>query len=166
MKKYNDVLLALHSEDVPIYWRFRLTEKECEILKLEVEVYNDWIKVLFDGIAPLTSYADPADADQYYLAKRMIRTNHSYSDELNESGERFERPANKNFFEKTSYNFNVYIEGEPEYMDIADDPETGLGLELDIEPLSTLSDIIIGKLGEEFGLGYRILPFTSKLLNQ
>ena len=146
------VMLKFFEYDSSLFWRFQVTPKEYELLKREVDIYNNWIDMLYKGLAPLSSYSTPEDADQWYLASNMIARSNSYSGE-------FERPGNRGFYEDSSIEFVIYIEGE-------DSDEEEVVDEKSLEPIKTLINLIIQPLGEESGLGYRILPMFGKVIKR
>lgn len=129
----------------------------------EIALYNDWIGRLFDGTCPESAYSDPKDADQWYLARRMNRNNSSYSGE-------FERPGNRGFYEDIPYSFDIYMGDEDECLDLVEDINsvgvTTTNKNYEVDTFRSLKDIILGTLGEELGLGYRLLPITKRIIER
>ena len=141
--------LDFHDGYEYLSWRFSLTVKEYELLSKEFQIYDDWIISLFKGLAPLSSYSDQRDADEYYLARRMIRTDNSYAGQ-------FERPGGRSYYEDVPYHFSLCKMGDDDFQDEPPEPE----------PFRTLSNLITSPLGEEFGLGYRVLPMTARIIDR
>ena len=159
-------IIVLYSGDTPLVFTFCATDKERNLLSIEIKLYNDWIKQLFDGRCPESSYTNPEDADQYYLARRMIRRNNTYDGE-------FERPGNRGFFEKETYYFALYFGDESECIELVGDiakmgtiHESSSMKNYELDSLKSLSNIIVNTLGEEFGLGYRLFPVTKRIIDR
>lgn len=139
-----------------LFWPLSLTLKEYELFAKEVNYYNEWITNLFSGLAPLSCYEDERDADGYYLARRMIHSDNSYSGS-------FERPGLRSFYEEEPYHFSLYRSGEPEF----EEREDEISKKSDgSESLSTLTVLIVDPLGDEFGMGFRVLPMTARIINR
>jgi len=150
-----DVLLEFHDGDGPLTWRLSLTSKEYELLSKEVDYYNEWITNLFLGLAPLSCYEDKADADGYYLARRMIRSDNSYAGE-------FDRPGLRGYYEEEPYYFALWRSGEPEF----EEREEEIAEKGDApESFRTLTALITDPLGEEIGMGFRVLPMTARIID-
>lgn len=148
-------VLKFHQYDSNLYWIIDLTEKEKSVMEEEIDHYNKWIQLLYDGLAPLSSYENPEEANNLYLAHRMIHKNNSYNG-------LFERPGGRGYFEEHSESFSFYpakYDGD-NLLDEDGEEETG-----DDEVfLKELEKIIISPLSDEFGMGYRVLPMTSLLI--
>lgn len=154
-------LIVFHSPNIPLVYKFDATDIERNLLSDEIALYNDWIGRLFDGTCPESAYSDPKDADQWYLARRMNRNNDSYNGE-------FERPGNRGFYEVIPYDFDIYMGDEDECIELVEDINSVVAStkNYEVDTFRSLKSIILGKLGEEFGLGYRLFPIIKRIIER
>jgi len=142
------ILLAFREYDTEIYWQFNCNKLELTLFKDEVDQYNIWInKFLKTGKAPLSSYVNPDYADMLLIAR-----NRNYQ-------ELFGCPGNRGPYQigESTDNFRII------------DDDDFLAENLTIEPnTNELKNIITSPYTDsgEFGMGYRILPVTNKLIKR
>lgn len=150
------LLKFLEFDGNKVYWQFTLSEKEFELLSLEIEHYNSWIKLLTSGLAPLSSYEQPSAADDQYLVRNRKRY-----DSL------FPITGSRGFYEKPYYGFELIDTNSKDLDEWAEEAVTKYRSgKLQLEGKSSLSDLITKPLDycSEFTMGYRLLPMTRKLL--
>lgn len=157
METKSEYILKFHDYDSAIFWRLNLTPREFELLHQEVNRYNDWINTLYLGLAPLSSYADPTEADQLYLAHKMIRTDNSYAGE-------FQRPGGRGYYEPHNKSFSIYSAEYRSDQLLNEDYDEESGEE--DSTLKTIEEIITSPLSDEFGMGYRLLPMTARIIGK
>ncbi len=142
MDQKSEYVLKFYYHGENMYWIIELTHKEFQLLIEEVEHYNEWIKLLYKGLAPVSSYFNREDADQWYL-------------------------ANENYPERAFYQddhewFAIYpAEYEGKKLLNEDGSEEHGNHEFSLQ---TLQDIITSPLSDEFGMGYRLLPMTTRIV--
>jgi hypothetical protein len=154
------MLLVFHDvEGANIYWHLKPTQTDVDIrtaLQQEINEYNQWIENLSNGLAPLSAYSDPNEANQLYLAK------HSQHQRV------IERPGNRGVYERfeDSYYFSIthllppFDPEDEEDQDLLDQYDNG---DIKIEPVSTLIRILTDPYDayDVFSMGYRVLPMTD-----
>jgi hypothetical protein len=145
-----DYVLSFIDNGTACGWPLVLSVAEASALEIEVKHYNEWIKMLFAGLAPSSSYRDDDD-EQYYLAHAQKE----YGTLCSEDGP-FTRPSNRAYYENsTGFFFTL-----DKLTDVDDDS-------FENEPLRTLHDIITNPFGgEEFGMGYKLLPMTRHVIER
>lgn len=150
--QYND------PEGDTLYWKAKCSFDEFILLNSEINNYNHWIELLEDGLAPLSSYEDgEEDANNLMIAKDRKYQNV------------FSRPSNRGYYEQWGHSFSIYNLTAPDLGDdINDIIEELEENKIKNENISTLIEIITNKYSgyDSFGMGYRILPMTQKLLNE
>jgi hypothetical protein len=145
----HQVIVRFVDEDHVLYWKTSVTHKEENLLRKEVEEYVLAIERLMTGKAPGLSYQDPNDANRFLVAKDK-----SYH-------EIFQRPDNRAYYEDITRYFDLVRIDEPS--DEADEYHEGL---YEQSQPRDLVDILINPYsGEEFSLGYRVLPLTQSLID-
>ncbi len=167
------VILLFHEPENVLYWTFEGTAKELQLFAREVIQYNKWIdEYLLEGLAPLSSYhpQEQDDPDQIMFAQSR------------DYQEIFGRPGGRVYYElreNGGISFDLlYVDDPTKRLDGDDDPfredwsggllEEYHSRRLPLEPVSTLRDIIVQplSLSAEFGLGYRLLPITQRLIER
>ena len=140
--KMKPTLIVFNDEDTTLVYKFDATDKERDLLEYEIEIYNDWTGRLFDGTCPESSYANPDDAEQWYLARRMIRNNNTYAGE-------FKRPGNRGFYEGSPYHFEIYRGDEDECIQLVGSISdvTASTDKYQVDSFNSLKSMILGKLG-------------------
>lgn len=147
------IILQFRDDDTSIRWRFQGTEREYELMKYEVGLYNGWIALLISGEAPASSYANEYDADAILIAR-----NRKYQ-------QLFDRPENRGYYERISMEFNVKMGGETDVEGFEDDDFDDD--DFDYEPdARELQSILLDPLSEKSSLGYRIFPMTHRLISR
>jgi hypothetical protein len=146
-------------ESDTFYWKVNANIEIFDLLKLEIKEYNNWIEKLDNGLAPLSSYVYPNDADDLYLAKRK-----HYHNIL-------ERPSNRGVYEslRGNYWFNVYKITNPDEQDEDGDPDLMDDIndgKIKFEHVTTLIDFITKTYDsyDAFSMGFRLLPMTRYLV--
>jgi hypothetical protein len=153
---YTVVLAFVDVEGNTLCWLTYLKEIEYGLLAAEVDSYNEWIKILEKGFAPLSSYKDKTDADQLLIAKNV-----RYQDILL-------RPVSRHLYEKWSYYFELCNLSDPktelEYELLEAYNESNLAVENVQELIDILTDPYTNT--SVFSMGYRILPMIQKIIKE
>ncbi len=163
------VILVFNEPENALYWTFEGTERELRLFAQEVIQYNEWIdKYLLAGLAPLSSY-DPREQDD--PNQIMFAQSRDYQ-------EFFGRPGERGYYDLGGFRFDlIYVDDEKEEKKDDDDDEDDWITtvlkdhregQLPLEPISTLHELIVRplSLSDEFGMGFRILPMTHRLMDR
>lgn len=172
-----DYLLSFRNDDYTIYWKFTLQPSEATILQTEAKTYNQWLDIVNDGLAPVSSYKEPADANDQYMARHRK----TYEGTMKVTGDR-------GFYEHPYMHFSLSLikqgdvtmttdasdnEGENSDEDEeSDDNEEAIERyrkgDLTLENNEELRELLTKPLDyyNAFTMGYRVLPFTEVLLTR
>ncbi len=159
-----DAIIEYIEPDNILYFLFRGTSAELDLLGSEIEKYNDWINnFLIQGFAPEASYGE----DRKDMIDALLIKNDKRYQEF------FPRSGFRNIYEihKQQHGFDIiYLHDiEKNYVDVdvvKDLLESYTSADFQIEDMSTLEEIITNPWENTFGMGYRILPITKLLMER
>jgi hypothetical protein len=123
------------------WWSAKLTLEEYKLMKAEVRTYDKWIQKLGNGLAPASSYVNPEYKETLLAVKKWIKS----------GGDGPEPDATRGYYEKLTENFSVYLENPSKERTSERTSDRELR-ELLTNPW---------RCGEEFNMGYKILPVTQ-----
>jgi hypothetical protein len=148
---YNNYFIQFQDYDTSSFWKVSLTNKEHQVLSIELEEYNDWLRRLHKGLVPISSHrGNDSRADQLYLAQDKRYKKYEGI---------IPRPGERAAYEPLTASFYLLS-----FEDFAEEHSTEKQPML---PFDELKELITqphdGYFCDSSGIGFRLLPFTASL---